>query len=103
MTWGKKTGDFDLKPAYECYNRQELEDELTKVKFSPGMKLVQTGRGRVAKGAQEIIEHAGFKQVDSAAFLNEDFDEPVYTQLSLKDYYRPKDGGAFEMSHFIDN
>jgi len=98
--YGLDTGAFSLKPAHDCYDLEELHQELLKV--DPGkQRIMLTGGGRVAGGALEILDEAGIRQVDPEAFLNEEFDHSVYTRLDPWHYTRRKDGVAFDFAHFI--
>jgi saccharopine dehydrogenase (NAD+, L-lysine-forming) len=96
---GKKTGAFQLKPAYECFDMQELKLELKKVRLSH-LKLVVTGAGRVGRGVEEVLNAIGMKSVSANDFINKTFSEAVYTQLSSKDYHRKKDGTPFNANEF---
>lgn len=86
-TYGLRYKAFDLKKAHSCEDRAEMEGELAKVKLPDQYKIVLTGGGRVAKGALEIINKLGLKEVSPSDFLNETFNEPVYTVLQVNDYY----------------
>jgi len=98
--YGLDTGAFTLKPAHDCYDLEELKQELLKVDL--GMqRIMVTGGGRVAGGALEILDKAGIRQVEPEAFLTEEFDHAVYTRLDPWHYTRRKDGAAFDFTHFI--
>lgn len=99
---GKKEGGYDLKPAHECFDLQELHKELVKV--DPGRKrILLTGGGRVAGGAQEILDEAVIRQVDPETFLKEDFDHAVYTRLDPWHYTQRSDGEPFDFTHFMEH
>ncbi len=97
---GKKWDSYTLKPAHQCHDQREVEAELHKVKLPKNFRLVLTGGGRVANGALEILSHINIKKVEPDQFLNTDFDGPVYTQLSVKDYVKRTDGMPFTTSDF---
>lgn len=97
---GKKKRLFDLQKAHDCADQNELHRELKKVKL-PAMKICLTGMGRVASEALEILKELNIKQVDVNAFLNESFNEAVFTQLDVTDYNRRKDGTKGEMMEFF--
>lgn len=98
--WGKMTGEFDLKPAHQCFDRKEVEQELKKVKLSDSFKLVMTGAGRVAGGIKEILEEISLQEVDPNEFLIKEFGKPVYSSLKVVDYVRRLDGRSFQRSEF---
>ena len=52
LTYGLKTNLFDIKPAYLCNNRNEMDSQLKKVVLKNERMLV-TGKGRVGKGILE--------------------------------------------------
>jgi alanine dehydrogenase len=99
---GKKFERYELKPAHECEDRKEVEQELEKIDLPQGFKTVITGKGRVAGGAMEILNSARIRKVTPAAFLEEDFFEPVYTQLGVENYNKTKDGSVFSKSEFYE-
>jgi len=99
-TFGLKHGLYDLKPANECFDRKELEEELTKVKLLNTTKIVLTGFGRVGYGAREILDLLPITEVDPDEFLNETFSGPVYTHLNVEDYNKRADGRPFDKTDF---
>ena len=98
--YGLKGGDFELKPAHECFDLEELHLELKRVDLSRN-KILLTGGGRVAGGALEILDQAGVSQVSPEDFLELSYDHPVYTRLDPWHYTRRKDGAAFDFAHFM--
>jgi saccharopine dehydrogenase (NAD+, L-lysine-forming) len=100
LAWGKKMGTFDLKPANLCEDRKEMESELAKVKLPSNFKMVITGSGRVGGGAIETIRHVAIKEVEPAAFLTQEFNEPVYTVLGVEHYNKAADNSEFDKKLF---
>ncbi len=103
LAYGKKHGLFDLKPAHLCANRVELEAELGKIKLPSDMKIIATGFGRVGNGAREIFKKMNLREVSAKEFLFQDFDEPVFAQLDVVDYYAKADHGDFDKTAFFEN
>lgn len=99
---GLRDGLFDLKKAQDCEDGKELLQELQKVKL-PAMKILLTGRGKVAKGSIEILEALKIKKVGIRDYLSRSFDEPVYCQITFQDYFRAKDGKEHNTQHFFDH
>ncbi|WP_304517089.1 NAD(P)-dependent oxidoreductase [Cecembia rubra] len=99
-TYGKKTGLYDIKRAFECFDRDELDIELKKVQLPP-IKIVVTGTGRVGKGVLEVLESVGIRQVGPKDFLHQYFDEAVFTVLSSSDFNRRKTDGGFDREEFF--
>lgn len=102
LAYGKKSGTYDLKAANQCFDRKEMEGELSKVQLGKS-KIVLTGAGRVAKGALEILEALKIRQVDKEAFLNETFDEAVFVQIDSLDYNEMADGSVSKKAHFYEH
>ncbi|MBN3581445.1 alanine dehydrogenase [Algoriphagus aestuarii] len=100
-TYGQKTDLFDIKRAYQCFDRKELNSELKKVQLPP-IKIIVTGSGRVGNGALEILRELGLKEVSSHDFLHSYFDEAVYVVLHSSDYNRRKSDGGYEKEEFYN-
>lgn len=102
LAFGKRFDLFDLKPANECEDRDEMEQELAKVKL-PNIKIALTGRGRVANGAMEILDYLKIRKVSVDEYLTASFDEPVYVQLGVEHYNKRKDGAERTAKDFYVN
>lgn len=98
-TYGKRYNQFSLRRAFECFDVNDLKLELRKVKL-PAVKVILTGAGRVGKGAMETLDTAGIRKVSAHDFLHQQFDGPVYVQLSSADYHIRKEGGHFNREEF---
>jgi len=102
MTYGKRFDLFNLRPAHECYDLDDLKTEYAKVKLPP-IKIILTGRGRVSKGSEEVLKGMNIKRVTSQQFLGEEFDYPVYAQIHSNEYNKTKDGSPFDIKTFHRN
>lgn len=104
MTYGKRTGAFQLEQMHRYDDYAAAIAYYKSLQF-PAMKIVLTGTGRVANGAAEVLDHMGIRKVSSADFLNQTYDEAVYTQLSCKNYVAHKEKGVdnFENQDFYNN
>ena len=102
LTYGKRYNLFHLKPAHQCFDMAEMKGEYSKVDL-PAIKIGVTGGGRVARGAMEVLHGMKIRRVTPKAFLEEQFNEPVFTQLNTRDYNKPKTGGEFIRSEFYAN
>ncbi len=86
--YGLKHQLFDLKPAVACSDLAEIKGYLAALKLPP-VKIALTGRGRVSRGAQEILALAGVKAINKEAFLHTQSNtQAVYTVLGSQDYYQ---------------
>ena len=103
LTYGLKHQLYSLKAANKCVDRKEVEDELKKVQLPSDTKIVLTGFGRVGHGAREILDLLPIKEVTPEEFLNNSFDQAVFTQLEVEDYYTRRDGSPFVKKEFYSN
>jgi alanine dehydrogenase len=103
LTYGRKHGLYSLKPAYQCVDMEDMQEEFFKVKRLPPIKMVVTGSGRVAQGALEVLDLMGLRRVSVYDYLYQDFNEPVYTQLRSSDYNRRRDGRVWDTPDFHRN
>lgn len=102
-TYGKRTGEFSLPRMKDLRNYSCAKRIYLDVAF-PNLKIVLTGHGRVGNGAATVLDDMGIIHVSPQEFLNEEFDFPVYTQLSSPDYVAHKDSiREFELLHFYEH
>ncbi len=94
--YGIRTGAYQLKRAYQCDDRAEMEAELKKINLPNNYKIVTSGGGRVNSGIEEILNKIGIRKVSPSEILTQEFDEPVYAQIQVDDYYKKQDGSDFE-------
>ncbi len=99
LTYGKRFDLFTLRPANKCYDLADLETEYPKVKLTP-IKIVLTGRGRVSKGAEEVLSGMGISKITPVQFLEEDYSYPVFTQIHSNEYNKTTDGSPFDIKKF---
>jgi saccharopine dehydrogenase (NAD+, L-lysine-forming) len=100
LTYGLKSGRYAMKPAHECEDRKEVEQELKKVDLPADFRVVLTGFGRVGHGAREIIDLLPITEVSPEEYLKNSFEGPVYTHLEVEDYFAPQDGSSFVKKDF---
>jgi len=98
--YGIKHNAYHLKKADECDDRAEMESYLSDIKLPNTFKCVLTGLGRVGHGAREIMSKLPIREVSFNEFLNESFNEPVFTHLDADDYNARISDGGFEKSEF---
>lgn len=101
--FGLKNELFELKPAHECDDLEEMLQHLDEIDLPP-VKIAVTGDGRVAGGVLEILDHMKIMRVSPEAFLNEqEPEQAVYVQLIPNNYVKRKDGEAFDLMHFFNH
>ncbi|MCE3296547.1 MAG: alanine dehydrogenase [Crocinitomicaceae bacterium] len=98
--FGIKHGLYDLKPANQCENRIEMEGELKKVVLPANTKIVLTGFGRVGYGAREIMNLLPIMEVSPQEYLEQEFNEAVFTHLEADDYYARISDKGFDKKEF---
>lgn len=99
LAYGKRTGGFNLKAAQETVGISEMNEELQKCKLINSRILI-TGGGKVALGAEEILKAANLRQVSVHEYLNETFQEPIFARADMQDYYKLDGSPSFDQSHF---
>ncbi|MCU0429129.1 MAG: NAD(P)-dependent oxidoreductase [Cytophagaceae bacterium] len=97
--YGEKYRLFELKPAYKCFNLEELKHELQKIRI-PAIRIVVTGTGRVGNGICEMLDFMRIPKIDAREFLKSKRQHAVYTQLSSADYHSRKAGSGFSSEEF---
>ncbi len=101
LTYGKRNGLFDLKPAHLCFDCEELFSEVQKISL-PSLKIVVTGGGRVSHGVMEVLDRMKVKKVSVQEYLtNENVEEAVYVQLEPGDYNTKNGGSIFDLHDFF--
>ncbi len=101
LTYGKRFNLFHLKPANTCFDMEQMWKEFEKVKL-PNIKIAVTGGGRVANGSLEVLKAMKIKEVSSKEFLNNEYEETVFTQLNSEDYHRRKTDKQFVTKEFYE-
>jgi len=101
--WGIRNKTFNLKPASQCNDLQEMLEQLQDIQLEP-LKIAITGDGRVAGGVLEILDFLGVQRLSPEDYLQVVSPPvPVYTQLLPGDYVRRKDDYEFDLFHFYLN
>jgi hypothetical protein len=96
---GFRTSKFRLRQMIDCLNFAEAQKELEKLDL-PNWKIVLTGTGRVSEGAAFLLDVAGIKKVSPYNFCYNEFEEPVYTQLSSADMYHKEGEEKFNAENY---
>ncbi len=102
LAWGQHSGEFNLKPMHKCHDWAEAQTYYQNLPLS-NIKLVVTGEGRVANGASETFDLMKIKRVSPQVFLEQNFNEPVYTQLTVKEMYRQRGETSFDETHYYQD
>jgi alanine dehydrogenase len=100
--FGLKYEIFNLPKAENLPNQEALITQLKKPIFPP-IKIVLSGKGKVAMGAKEMLDGMKVKEVSVEDYLSTTYTYPVYTMIDVKDYNVHKDGSAFDKKDFYTN
>lgn len=100
--WGLKHNTYQLPKAETLHDQQKLINELKGITL-PNIKILLTGSGKVANGAQEMLDAMHLKSVSVEDYLHKTFNEPVYCKLDVLDYNKRKDGLVKDVFDFFNN
>jgi hypothetical protein len=96
---GLRDGLFNLPKCETLADLHAVKEELDKITI-PNIKILLSGTGKVAKGAAEILNHLGIKEVSDALYLTSEFTEPVYCRVDVMEYAKRKDGKVGDRLEF---
>ncbi len=102
MTYGLRSGKYQLPRMKDCRDYAEALQHYAQLKL-PAMKIVLTGTGRVATGAAQVLTDMGIRKVEPEDFIQQEFEEAIFTQLTCAHYAERKDGQAFVKQDFYDH
>ena len=102
LTYGLKTNLYNLKPAYLCFDRKEMDDQLNKVVLK-NEKLLVTGKGRVGKGILETLKKLNITEVSKDDYLTKEYNYPVFLNIDVLDYNERIDKKKSNFQDFINN
>jgi len=100
-TYGLKNNLYKL-PSPSKFNLLEELSEAVKNIILPSIKIVVTGTGNVGKGICDFLKIIGVEQVNSTDFLTVNYEKPVFTQLSKKDYLVNKETKKYNEREFFN-
>ena len=92
--WGEKYGQYELKPAYECQGMEDMFAQLQDIKWPSDLRILLSGKGRVANGAVETLKASGIPQIlpkEVSAFRG-----CFWSQLDVEEYYKTNDDRPFD-------
>jgi len=89
-----------LPRAFEINSYKKIQEILSKQNFNK-LKILQTGKGNVAKGSMEILKHANIKQISLNDYLNKKYDEAVFCNISLREHVERNDGKDSSYQDFM--
>ena len=99
---GLRDNIFKLPKVEALPDLKAVQAELDKIDI-PKVKICLTGKGKVANGAQEILDHLNIKHISAEDYLHKEFEEPVYCKIDVMDYNKRKDGKKGSKVEFFKN
>ncbi|WP_338731182.1 NAD(P)-dependent oxidoreductase [Mangrovimonas cancribranchiae] len=100
--WGLKQNSWSLPKAETLPDQKALIKELQDIKL-PNIKILLTGSGKVANGAQEMLDAMNITSVSVHDYLNTSFNKPVYCKIDVLDYNKRKDGQVINNKDFYNH
>jgi alanine dehydrogenase len=91
-----------LPRVFEINSYKKIKELISKQNFNK-LKILQTGKGNVAKGSIEILKHANIKQISLNDYLNKKYDEAVFCNISLSEHVERNDGKDSSYQDFMLN
>jgi len=91
-----------LPRAFEINSYKKIQELISRQNFNK-LKILQTGKGNVAKGSMEILRQANIKQISLNDYLNKKYDEAVFCNISLRDHVERNDGKDSSYQDFMLN
>lgn len=91
---------FNLPKVESLADYDTVKAELDKITLPQNLRVVLSGVGKVARGAKEILDHLGVKEVSDTVYLTSQLTEPVYCMIDVMEYNRRKDGKAGDRFEF---
>jgi saccharopine dehydrogenase (NAD+, L-lysine forming) len=99
LTYGKRSGEYNLVPVHRCHDFKELINHYFGAKLPP-LKIAITGSGRVAAGTLEVMGLLGIKYIPPEEYLINSYAYPVYTQLKAGELYLRKTDRTYSRDDF---
>ena len=91
-----------LPRAFEINSYGKIKELLGNQNFNK-LRILQTGRGNVAKGSMGVLKHANIKQVSINDYLNKKYNEAVFCNVSTREYVERNDGKDYSVHDFTSN
>jgi len=102
MAYGRRTGQFELPRMKDLHDYAEAKSIYKKTDFPP-MRVVLTGKGRVANGAAEVLDDMGFEKISPQDYLKNKFSRAVYCQLGPSEYVKHREGKPYAQEEFYSS
>lgn len=101
-TFYKRTGTVDMPRMFSFQHYTDAKDYYKKIQ-TPAIKIVLTGKGRVANGAADVLKDMGFVKIEPLDFITKNYDFGVFAQIDCNDYVIKKDKTSFDKSEYYSH
>lgn len=100
---GVKTGCFELTPAHILGEYTKMVESIKQVNFP--YTIAVTGSGRVAKGAEKLLQDAGYSRISPQEYLTYNSHKigKKYVLLKHESLFANKQNATFERLDFFKN
>ncbi len=98
--YGLRHKTFALPKVNTLYDLKAVKAALDKISLPAHFKVVLTGKGKVALGAQEILDHLRLMPLGVDDFLHRPAEAPSYAMIDILDYNRKVDGTPGSKAEF---
>ncbi len=99
---GLRDNLFELPKVETLADLEAVKAELDKITI-PKIKIILSGTGKVTRGAKEILDHLKIREVTDVAYLETEYNEPVYCLIDVSEYNKRKDGSPFNKEEFYND
>jgi alanine dehydrogenase len=101
--YGIRKGMNPLPLPHEVGSLQRMM-QLSAGYSLPPVKIALSGDGRVAGGAEEMLNVFGVQKISVDDFLQDRiYEQPVYVQLDPEKYNKHRSNSGFDLKHFFQN
>ena len=83
--YGLKSKRFNIPKAIDLKDRYEFNRTLKSISI-PNIKILLSGKGRVGKGALDVLNFLKIKEVSAEDFVKNSFNVPVFSNIDVLDY-----------------
>ena len=98
--YGERSGAFSLPRLKDVQDYAAAKQVYAMLELPADLRVVLTGTGRVGAGAARVLKDMGLRRVMPQEFLEQDYEQAVFTQLAVENYVQRRDGKAVKRKDF---
>jgi saccharopine dehydrogenase (NAD+, L-lysine-forming) len=96
--YAQRTGAFEIPRLKDLYDYAAAKEVYSKLEL-PALRVVLSGKGRVGKGAAQVLSDLGFEELSIEDYLAGK-GKAVFTIICGGDYVKHREGKAFSKQEF---